>query len=151
MALNEITKGMSNAAEQINGNFQQLEKYVGDTGWVPLTIKSPWIPRNNEAKWCRYRKVGNMVQLVVQINATSAVDRYSASLVDLPKDLIPIEEVQGIGVTFSGPYANQIPVTLTAFIDPEKKSLDISGPMRVPQVGGEGRWLSIIFPPYYVE
>lgn len=59
MALNEITKGMSNAAEQIGGNFKTIEKYVEDTGWIALNLEKDFSESTTSPP--AYRKVGDVV------------------------------------------------------------------------------------------
>lgn len=59
MALNEITKGMSNAAEQINGNFKQLSVFAEDTGWINAIVDPTFVTKQKIP--LAFRKVGKTV------------------------------------------------------------------------------------------
>ena len=67
MALTEITKGMSNAAEAINDNFKSINEYTYDTGDKDLM---PFITNGYESNIDdsnKYRKIGKQVQLIFNV------------------------------------------------------------------------------------
>lgn len=74
MALNEITKGMSNAAEQINGNFKQLSVFAEDTGWINATVDKKIVTKQTVP--LSFRKVGKTVyvrgQFIAKVNPSGA-------------------------------------------------------------------------------
>ena len=65
MALSEITKGMSNAAEVINDNFNQLKPSSVDTGYLPLTYVNGY--KGNTETTGTYRKIGKMVEVIFNV------------------------------------------------------------------------------------
>lgn len=80
MVLNEITKGMSNAAEQIDGNFKKIDPMIDDTGYLPLNYINGY--KGNSVATGTYRKVGKMVEIIfnvtnLQIVSNSVNDTFA--------------------------------------------------------------------------
>lgn len=67
MALNEITKGMSNAAEMIDQNFNKIDPMIGDTGNIDMIYVNGY--KGNIQPVGQYRKVGKMVEVIFNITA----------------------------------------------------------------------------------
>lgn len=91
MALNEITKGMSNAAEMIDGNFKKIDPMVEDTGWLPLPLTNPQFVSFSADLLPMYRRVGNVVSITGSIKNTAVIPASASPLIitDLPSVIVP--------------------------------------------------------------
>lgn len=102
MALNEITKGMSNAAEMINDNFK-MTQIKEDTGWVDVVLKNV-----EGASTAKMRRVNGMVMLEGQIYHSTEV-RSPLEIGDVSALFNPVEHLRIYGVP--SPIATTFPET----------------------------------------
>lgn len=139
MALNEITKGMSNAAEMIDGNFKKIEPMIGDTGWVDLPITNLQFEAWGNDDKPKYRRVGDLVTISGVIKNKVTIPASSSPLVMtlLPENIVP---EQSFFLRQQGSLAN----TFLYGISSVDKGLAISryGTDSIIEIPA-GRWLSI--------
>lgn len=104
MALNKITKGMSNAAEQIDANFKEVGRFTEDTGWLVLPLESNF-KAYSSAGIPMYRRIGDTVSIVGSVTNKTILPKglnetYVISL--LPDIIVPktdfINVQQGSGM-----------------------------------------------------
>lgn len=98
MALNEITKGMSNAAEMINANFKNLLK--PEYNEYPINL-------NGFTGILRVIKVGNVVNLSGEYVGTGTTEARGKYIYYLPEGLRPVSRMP-ITATVHPQYASKM-------------------------------------------
>lgn len=85
MALEEITKGMSNAAEVIDGNFKEISYLYDNTSWNTMNLI------NGATGIIRYRRFNGMIYIVGYFKGLAV--RQNTQIGILPEGFRPKTQV----------------------------------------------------------
>lgn len=92
--LNKIEKGMSNAAEAINENFEKLDSEVVE--WTEVTLEDNF-EAYDSGGGLYFKKFGDVVMLSGEItNKTSIVTGNSIKIGRLPEEVAPFRRVTSL-------------------------------------------------------
>ena len=93
--MNEIFKGMDNAAEQINENFEELDYQVID--WTEISLEDSFENFPNEHGGLHFKKFGDVVMLAGTITNKDIISTISSvEIGTLPEIVAPTHRVTTI-------------------------------------------------------
>lgn len=92
----DFVRGMENAQDPLNQNFEEIWKSIEDTGWIELPLSENFKQYSTATDTIpRIRRIGNHVVIIGLITPVATVSgtQNSVKIADIPDDFIPKEIV----------------------------------------------------------
>lgn len=90
----DFQRSDENSQDPLNENFTEIDKYINDTGWLPLTLTSNFRPYGGDTSFSpEYRRIGKSVEIRGAIQPTTALEPGADVIIGvLPVGFRPINK-----------------------------------------------------------